>query len=391
MSYRKKEIFFCCIYAIFACINNSKQNENNTPGIDRPINKRGIPLPASPAKPQGALARVKAMHGIKKKKEINPIKRQNLINELFPQYIEGKLDRKARHDDYIQLLEALNAVIRDARKKRRFRNHPNDPSAIFLFNHFKPLIEGIIFSLFNKFFSLKSEARREGKDDLKKSALFNDYLKDAREIFISEVLGATSPISYSIRFDSNKNRLIGRGKGKVNKQPFHLRFVADTPESEEAAASYAKKFKAYTSKQNPFFDEPAVYDPDYMEPALREVIFYREMSDQIIRDWKAGEYPEFKTETECKKWIKSEFKPIEKNKKDNTGRNPTNFITWLCGIGKNPGQRGILYERLRQIAKRNVKDEKNYVLLNEDVYLDGIDDDPTLYEDKFLDEVFKDE
>ncbi len=338
---------------------------------------------------------------------------RKLIDELFPEYLAGKLNRETRHDDYIRLIKALNEVIREARKRRSARRPKTDLPAVFLLHHFSPLIERIVLSLLNKFPTLLKEAIRERKSDLKKTSMFGIYFTNAVEIFQTAVLGPNAPGSdkkqkggiigdskyldhSSLRVHIHRDRLLG--KRKESKEPFHLRFIHPSPAAEYAAHEYAKRFKAYTPLQNPYFDEPAFFDPDYMKPEPRALIKDKRLADFALEEWRKGEVPEIKTEADCIAWIQSEFTagiPLDKldrrvqEAKDEADKKPPNFITWICGAGKKVGQRGFLYGRLRQMAYWHIKDEKRRKnaessvqdVMSEEDSLDGTEMDELIFND----------
>jgi hypothetical protein len=327
---------------------------------------------------------------------------RNIINELFPQYLRGKLDRETRHDDYIRLLKALNDIIRDTRCKRSKYLSKEQRPEDFLLHHFKPLLERKVSRLLKKF-HLWKQVMIEQRDltkvtgrnvRIEETETFLNWYDNASLIFRAMVLGpkdintvkeknSNRPDEFkylediSLRVNSHLTKLLGQTK-KANKENFHLRFIAMTAESIDAANAISQKYKAYSPKQNPYFDEPAHYDPDYKKPEWRNCLIRYNMALTILTDWRKGEYPEVLTERECIDWVKLKFTDgatLEELNQEirsyetEADRKPPNFILYVRGKGER--QNGFVYERLRQLAYWHIKqiDPSNKNVDTRDVYL----------------------
>ncbi len=315
---------------------------------------------------------------------------QRLINNLFPEYLAGKLERAKRHDDYVKLLKALNDTIREARRDRSrklpLRKYPDDlqfPDD-FLSHHFRPLLKKIVFHLLSIFPKLWKQAiqeqkvmEREKKESVRieDTTIFKEWAGNAELVFRDIILGPksnkdmTGEVKYltgaSLRSDSYKAKLLGQSK-KANKENFHLRFVAATFESMEVADEISRTYKAYSPKQNPYFDEPQYYDPDYKNPEWRDLLHTRDIAMVAFESWRTGEYPEIKTENDCLTRIQSRFTneitldELDKQIKSfeiAADENPPNFILHIRGTGKQK-QQGVVYERLRQLQYWHIKNWK---------------------------------
>lgn len=340
------------------------------------------------------------------------------VNELFPGYLAGKLERAKRHDDYIKLLKALNDIIREARCKRSKYLPKGKRPDDFLLSHFEPLLERKVSHLFKKFFRLRNQANQEQTDmqkakgrnvSIEETATFLNWLNNAELVFKAIVLGPkdiktirekedgkTEESKYfediSLRINSHRAKLLGQAK-KANKENLHLRFAAATAESIDAADEISQKYKAYSPKQNPYFDEPAHYDPDYKKPEWRTLLSQQNMALTILDGWQRGEYPEIQTKNACIEWVQSNFtdgKTIEEldhgiqSHEEAAEQNPPNFILHIRGKGRK--QQGFVYERLRQLAYWHIKKEgvrrnteiQNILMddvVSEDELLEQIEDD----------------
>jgi len=321
---------------------------------------------------------------------------RKIIDSLFPEYLAGNLDKETRHADYVKLIEAINVAIREARRNRlQFqiqrqcsKKHIERPED-FLLIHFHPILKQIIARLLNKFKSLPWEE-------------FESWRVSAELIFRSMVLGEKTPIGNDIedrllenrsrRFDAHKDKLLGRKK-RAHKEEFHARFYVDSPETEDIATAHAARYRPYSKKQNPYFDEPAVFDPDYKAPELRKLINEKSIADLILEEWKAGELPNCQTEFQCLDWIKSnclngkdlnEINRLIEQKEVVRKNSPPDFIVYVRGKGHGSKNQGFLYERLRQLANAEInhhKRQKSAEALWQDEELNGEEIDEAIHDD----------
>ncbi len=268
---------------------------------------------------------------------------------LFSKREKGELTGK----EYGELRLILNDFVRAARKESSDFLPEHEKPEVFLLELFNSKIFYTVVDFIKNFGLLKQarqEQRIQGKWTVKleETGVFREWLNTSRTIVLNIILGDSTPRkdkpigNFLKKFNHSEDKglflenrnikadrdaLLGQ-EGTHKKEPED---VYRTPEYLEECRKLSTQFDM-DNIWDGLDDEEAItgdgflvrdlvaqdiaaqvarerkeYNPDFISPRLKLLHTSKKLADLALEQWKRGEIPQIKTESDCLAWIKAAF------------------------------------------------------------------------------------